>query len=723
MSNTADKIQKLKSKNLAGRIEVTSLFSENNNYQVVRRGELTGADTHKDSQITLKSVEDLNLDETGGEGSYIRIINQEKGKIFATAESFDVEIPESNASAINAPTTEAVKTYVDSSIDALDMTISGMAANKTLKTLTETNGKIAAEFEDISITSSQINDKTNSYNGTSEVVVTGKALKEALDTLDVAEVGSDGSYLKIISETGGKISASAAAFDTNISSNSAVTAPTTNAVKTYVDNHASNTEGHANATATANGFMSATDKSNLDTLVASFNNDDANTTIDSIKEVLKAFENAPEATNIVNALAGKSDTDHTHGNISKDGVLSGAKMVVVTDGDYKITTSSNITITELDCLDGVTSNIQTQLDGKAASSHGTHVTTETVKDALGTGTGTSKYFREDGNWVTPPNDNTTYNLLLSNTNTSSTGSHVANTSNGSYVLLQDTVDQTTAASLHIKGYDGLSVTNTANGELRITGNKATSSTYGVVKSAANRTTTPTLITGETVDNRFYGVELDNNGKMFVNVPWTDSSLGTGHTHEIKLEVSTDAADLNLDFNSNYKLTAGGEAIIFKMPVYENKTAAENGTEISLVNTGDKYNWNAAKTHADSIHARTDATKVEASATNGNIKIDDSEVTVYTHPAGTNPHGTTAADVKAVSIVASQGLTDIEKSNARANIGAGTSNFEGYTSSHKLEATLVSDDASHRFVTDKEKATWNTTLKGEIKDGVLTITNM
>jgi hypothetical protein len=110
--------------------------------------------------------------------------------------------------------------------------------------------------------------------------------------------------------------------------------------------------------------MSATDKSNLDTLVASFKNDDANTTIDSIKEVLKAFENAPEATNIVNALAGKSDTTHTHGNISKDGTLSGAKMVVVTDGDYKITTSSNITITELDCLDGVTSNIQTQLNGK-----------------------------------------------------------------------------------------------------------------------------------------------------------------------------------------------------------------------------------------------------------------------------------------------------------------------------------------------------------------------
>lgn len=477
MSNTADKVQK--SRKLAGRVEVTSLFSNNNDYQVVRQGELTGKAGF--TPITLKSVEDLNLTENNGaDGSYIKKVKQEKGNVTVTVQPFDTEIPESEASNINvpttkavkdyvdssiqaldvasvgsngsylktisetdglisataqtfdtsfdsatdnnapttlavqthvtaeinkldvasvgsdgsylktisetdgkistssaafdtaisnnstitAPTTNAVKTYVDNSIDALDVTISGMAANKTLKALTETNGKIAAEFQDISIASSQINDKTNSYDGTSEVVVTGKALKDALATLDVASVGQDGSYLKIISETDGKISASAAAFDTNVSYNSAVTAPTTNAVKTYVDNHASNTSGHANATTTANGFMSATDKSNLDTLVASFNNDDANTTIDSIKEVLKAFENAPEATNIVNALAGKSDTTHIHGNISKDGTLSGAKMVVVTDGDYKITTSSNITITELDCLDGVTSNIQTQLDGK-----------------------------------------------------------------------------------------------------------------------------------------------------------------------------------------------------------------------------------------------------------------------------------------------------------------------------------------------------------------------
>lgn len=39
-----------------------------------------------------------------------------------------------------------------------------------------------------------------------------------------------------------------------------------------------------------------------------------------------------------------------------------------------------------------------------------------------------------------------------------------------------------------------------------------------------------------------------------------------------------------------------------------------------------------------------ANKAESSTTNGNIKINGIETTVYTHPQGTNPHGTTKSDV-------------------------------------------------------------------------------
>ena len=54
---------------------------------------------------------------------------------------------------------------VEAGIADLDTTVSGMAAGKTLKTLTQTNGKIAATFQDISIAQSQVSGLTAALNG------------------------------------------------------------------------------------------------------------------------------------------------------------------------------------------------------------------------------------------------------------------------------------------------------------------------------------------------------------------------------------------------------------------------------------------------------------------------------------------------------------------------------------------------------------------------------
>lgn len=139
----------------------------------------------------------------------------------------------------------------------------------------------------------------------------------------------------------------------------------------------------------------------------------------------------------------------------------------------------------------------------------------------------------------------------------------------------------------------------------------------------------------------------------------------------------------------------------------NQTELDTHTGNSTIHitASERTNWNDAKTHADSAHARTDATKVEKSTTNGNIKINGTETTVYTHPSGTNPHGTTKSDVglgnvgnfKAVSTVASQELTDTEKSNARANIGAQVAgSYASSTHNHddKYQAKGSYASASH-----------------------------
>lgn len=65
---------------------------------------------------------------------------------------------------------------------------------------------------------------------------------------------------------------------------------------------------YENATTSKAGLMSTTDKTNLDKLITAWiadGNDDQ--LINKVEEVVKAFENAPEGTNIVTALAGKAD--------------------------------------------------------------------------------------------------------------------------------------------------------------------------------------------------------------------------------------------------------------------------------------------------------------------------------------------------------------------------------------------------------------------------------
>ena len=51
-----------------------------------------------------------------------------------------------------------------------------------------------------------------------------------------------------------------------------------------------------------------------------------------------------------------------------------------------------------------------------------------------------------------------------------------------------------------------------------------------------------------------------------------------------------------------------------------------------------------------------ATKTEKSTTNGNMKINGTETVVYTHPSGTNPHGTTKSDI---------GLGNVENKSSSA----------------------------------------------------------
>lgn len=120
-----------------------------------------------------------------------------------------------------------------------------------------------------------------------------------------------------------------------------------------------NTTYSAATTSTA-GLMSASDKTKLDGIASGANK----TTVDS---ALSSTSTNPVQNKVINsALAGKAASSHTHPASQVTGLTANRALVSDANGHPAV---SAVTSTELGYLDGVTSAIQTQLNGKAASSH------------------------------------------------------------------------------------------------------------------------------------------------------------------------------------------------------------------------------------------------------------------------------------------------------------------------------------------------------------------
>lgn len=134
-----------------------------------------------------------------------------------------------SATTTKPPTGKAVY----DAIAALDSTITGSAgAGNTLTALSQTDGKVSATFGAISITKSQVSDfpslatvatsgsysdlsnkptiptVTDTYSGTSSNGMSGKAVKSAIDALDVTTTGAaTNKTITALTQTDGKISA------------------------------------------------------------------------------------------------------------------------------------------------------------------------------------------------------------------------------------------------------------------------------------------------------------------------------------------------------------------------------------------------------------------------------------------------------------------------------------------------------------------------------------
>lgn len=362
-------------------------------------------------------------------------------------------------------------------------------------------------------------------------------------------------------------------------------------------------------------------------------------------------------------LSGKAASSHSHGNIASGGTLGTASRVVVTDSNKKVTVSSNITTTELDYLNGVTSNIQTQLNGKSATGH-THDDTYYTESEIDTklagkaasdhthdGFANLQYvFLEDssdesirtkiypGSVITPEIEiNKIYAPTSSNSSTSghgssgqvlkSNGSSVywaadndtdthyttglyvgatntksnATTSNGgTYLKLYD--NSTKRSEFKITGSGATTVTSDANGNITISSTDTnTNTTYsagtglqlsGTTFSAKLNSTTSLGTIGTT--SKLYAVGVDANGKLCVNVPWTDNNT----TYTFHGAVST-IKDSNLTASRALISNSSGKVAVSDV----------TSTELSYLdgvtsNIQTQLNGKAASSHGTHVTAAT-----------------------------------------------------------------------------------------------------------------------
>ena len=151
--------------------------------------------------------------------------------------------------------------------------------------------------------------------------------------------------------------------------------------------------------------------------------------------------------------------------------------------------------------------------------------------------------------------------------------------------------------------------------------------------------------------------LTNLGALAASLKGANDGLAElDSTGKVPIGQLPSYVDEVLEYANKASFPTLGEVSKIYIDIETNKTYRWSGTQYTEISAslalgetsstayrGD--HGKAAYKHSQAAHAKVDATKTEASTTNGNIKIDGVETTVYTHPgSGTNPHGTTKSDV-------------------------------------------------------------------------------
>ncbi|MBR3782783.1 MAG: hypothetical protein IKL14_05370 [Alphaproteobacteria bacterium] len=193
-------------------------------------------------------VTTLTADSTfATQGSYVHDIKVEDGEIKPKSVAFDAVINTDTATGSNAPRTSAVKSYIDQFVVTPSSRLSyitGYTTSADGATITPQVQQFDTEIKDFAGNEDKYNAPTTTAVKNYVDTEVGNVVT-TIEGLDLGLVGSAGSYIKTVQQVDGKVTAVSEKFDTVIDDTTggkdgngnpkSNNAPTTYAVKTYVD--------------------------------------------------------------------------------------------------------------------------------------------------------------------------------------------------------------------------------------------------------------------------------------------------------------------------------------------------------------------------------------------------------------------------------------------------------------------------------------------------------
>ena len=290
-------------------------------------------------------------------------------------------------------------------------------------------------------------------------------------------------------------------------------------------------------------------------------------------------------------LFDNSNTDTNAFNLKSTGLINLTKqadnsIVISTTAEENQNAFSNVKIgatevkanTKTDTLNLIGNNIS--IEGTA----GTNTITFTVADFVGATATTAgqkgltpapaagdnlKFLRGDGTWVVPTDTNTWREIIVGDSKLSSditSGSlSIEAGDNIAVSLSNNTLRIASTYVPHTYGVSTGLASTTSGNATTFALKEATTSEIGGIKIAAKRSAAVTTEVLSSVTGRNYGVEIDSDGKAFVNVPWQDTnirdikiggtSIGTATLNIVPSE------DVVISWDKNSDQFADGEATI------------------------------------------------------------------------------------------------------------------------------------------------------------------